>query len=164
MESVHEEAELMQEIGIEVEMVDAQQAQECAAVVELDCVGGAFYAQDAHLDPARLVRALAARCVERGVQLNEKTEVLGFGKQGRRLQVVETTRGDFAADEVVLCSGAWSPGVGRGLGLSLPVQPAKGYSVTVHKPDPCPEVPLMLVEARVGTTPDGGQAALCRYA
>ena len=155
MESVHEEAELMQEIGIEVEMVNAQQAQERAAAVELDCVGGAFYAQDAHLDPARLVRALAARCVERGVQLNEKTEVLGFGKQGRRLQVVETTRGDFAADEVVLCSGAWSPGVGRGLGLSLPVQPAKGYSVTVHKPDPYPEVPLMLVEARVGTTPMG---------
>ena len=155
MESVHEEAELMQEIGIEVEMVDAQQAQERADTVELDCVGGAFYAQDAHLDPARLVRALAARCVERGVQLNEKTEVLGFGKQGRRLQVVETTRGDFVADEVVLCSGAWSPGVGRELGLSLPVQPAKGYSVTVHKPDPCPEVPLMLVEARVGTTPMG---------
>ena len=153
--SVHEEAELMQEIGIEVEMVDAQQAQERAAVVELDCVGGAFYAQDAHLDPARLVRALAARCVERGVQLNEKTEVLGFGKQGRRLQVVETTRGDFVADEVVLCSGAWSPGVGHELSLSLPVQPAKGYSVTVHKPDPCPEVPLMLVEARVGTTPMG---------
>ena len=155
MESVHEEAELMQEIGIEVEMVDAQQAQECAEVVELDCVGGAFYVQDAHLDPARLVRALAARCVKRGVQLNEKTEVLGFGKQGRRIQVVETTCGDFAADEVVLCSGAWSPGVGRGLGLSLPVQPAKGYSVTVRKPDPCPEVPLMLVEARVGTTPMG---------
>ena len=65
---------------------------------------------------------------------NEKTEVLGFGKKGRRVQVVETTRGDFAAAEVVLCSGAWSPGVARGLGLSLPVQPAKGYSVTVHKP------------------------------
>ena len=31
MESVREEAELMQEIGIEVEMVDAQQAQERAS-------------------------------------------------------------------------------------------------------------------------------------
>ncbi len=160
MASVREEAELMQEVGIEVEMVDAQQAQQCAAAVELDCVGGAFYAQDAHLDPARLVRTLAARCVERGAQLNEKTEVLGFGKKGRRIQVVETTRGDFAAAEVVLCSGAWSPGVGRELGLSLPVQPAKGYSVTVHKPSACPAVPLMLVEARVGTTPMGTSCAL----
>ena len=82
LESVREEAELMQEVGIEVEMLDAEQVQQRAATVELDCVGGAFYAQDAHLDPARLVRALAARCVERGVQLNEKTEVLGFGKKG----------------------------------------------------------------------------------
>ena len=154
LQHVREEAELMQEIGLEVEMVDAQQARQSAAV-ELDCVGGAFYAQDAHLDPARLVRALAARCVERGVQLREKTEVLGFGKKGRRVQVVETTRGDFVAAEVVLCSGAWSPGVARALGLSLPVQPAKGYSVTFHKPQPCPAVPLMLVEARVGATPMG---------
>ena len=155
LESVREEAELMQEVGIEVEMLDEAGVQQRATAVELDCMGGAFYTQDAHLDPARLVRALAARCVERGVQLNEKTEVLGFGKKGRRVQVVETTRGDFAAAEVVLCSGAWSPGVARGLGLSLPVQPAKGYSVTVHKPSSCPAVPLMLVEARVGTTPMG---------
>ncbi len=155
LESVREEAELMQEVGLEVELVDAQQAQQRASTVELDCVGGAFYAQDAHLDPARLVRTLAVRCVEHGVQLSEKTEVLGFGKQGRHIQVVETTRGDFVAAEVVLCSGAWSPGMGRELGLSLPVQPAKGYSVTVHKPSSCPAVPLMLVEARVGTTPMG---------
>ena len=154
LQHIREEAELMQEIGLEVEMVDAQQARQ-SAVVELDCVGGAFYAQDAHLDPARLVRALAARCVERGVQLREKTEVLGFGKKGRRVQVVETTRGDFVAAEVVLCSGAWLPDVARALGLSLPVQPAKGYSVTFHKPQPCPAVPLMLVEARVGATPMG---------
>ena len=154
LQHVREEAELMQEIGLEVEMVNAQQARQSAAV-ELDCVGGAFYAQDAHLDPARLVRALAMRCVERGVQIREKTEVLGFGKKGRRVQVVETTRGDFVAAEVVLCSGAWSPGVARALGLSLPVQPAKGYSITFHKPHPCPAVPLMLVEARVGATPMG---------
>ena len=164
LESVREEAELMQEVGIEVEMLDEAGVQQRAATVELDCMGGAFYAQDAHLDPARLVRALAARCVERGVQLNEKTEVLGFGKKGRRVQVVETTRGDFAAAEVVLCSGAWSPGVARGLGLSLPVQPAKGYSVTVHKPSSCPAVPLMFGGGSRRHHPDGGQAALCRYA
>ena len=120
LESVREEAELMQEVGIEVEMLDEAGVQQRATAVELDCMGGAFYTQDAHLDPARLVRALAARCVERGVQLNEKTEVLGFGKKGRRVQVVETTRGDFAAAEVVLCSGAWSPGVARGLALQFP--------------------------------------------
>ena len=164
LESVHEEAELMQEVGIEVEMLDAEQVQQRAATVELDCMGGAFYAQDAHLDPARLVRALAARCVERGVQLNEKTEVLGFGKKGRRVQVVETTRGDFAAAEVVLCSGAWSPGVGRGLGLSLPVQPAKGYSVTVHKPSSVPAGTPNVGGGPRWYHPDGGQAALCRYA
>ena len=44
----------------------------------------------------------------------------------------------------------------RGLGFSLPIQPAKGYSITFKKPQACPAVPLLLGEAKVGVTPMGG--------
>lgn len=155
MHHVRAEAELMREVGLEVEMVDAAGVKELEPRVEFDCIGGAFYTQDAHLDPARFVRGLAARCVERGLVLREQTEVLGFYKEGRRVKTVETTRGDFAANEVVLCSGSWSPGLVGDLALALPVQPAKGYSITTHKPDPCPKIPFMLVEAKVAATPMG---------
>ena len=150
---VGEEAELMGEIGLELEMLDHAGVQRVEASVDFDCIGGAFYAQDGHLDPERFVRGLAARCVERGLNLQERTEVLGFRREASTIAAVETTRGDFEARDVVLCSGSWSPGLAAALGLALPVQPAKGYSVTVGKPDPCPEIPFMMVEAKVAVTP-----------
>ena len=152
---VREEAELMQSVGLQVEMLDATGVKKLDANVEFDTIGGAFYRQDAHLDPALFVRGLAARCVERGMQLREKTEVLGFQVEGRQIRLVETTRGDFAANEIVLCSGSWSPGLVADLDLSLPLQPAKGYSVTTRRPDRCPQIPFMLVEAKIAATPMG---------
>ena len=152
---VREEAELMGEIGLELEMLDREGVRRIDASVDFDCIGGAFYAQDGHLDPARFVRGLAARCVERGLDLQERTEVLRFRREAGTIAAVETTRGDFAARDVVLCSGSWSPGLAAALDLALPVQPAKGYSVTVRKPDPCPEIPFMMVEAKVAVTPMG---------
>ena len=152
---VREEAELMGEIGLELEMLDREGVRSIDASVDFDCIGGAFYAQDGHLDPERFVRRLAARCVERGLNLQERTEVLRFRREAGTIAAVETTRGDFAARDVVLCSGSWSPGLAAALDLALPVQPAKGYSVTVCKPDPCPEIPFMMVEAKVAVTPMG---------
>ena len=35
----------------------------------------------------------------------------------------------------------------------MPVQPAKGYSITVQRPDLCPPLPLLLSGVRVGVTP-----------
>ncbi len=66
---VREEAELMGEIGLELEMLAREGVRRMHASVDFDCIGGAFYAQDPHLDPTRFVRGLAARCVERGLYL-----------------------------------------------------------------------------------------------
>ena len=64
--------------------------------------GGVWFPQDAHLDPARLVRALAERAVARGARLATGHEVLGFERAGRRIAKIVSTRGDFSADHVVL--------------------------------------------------------------
>ena len=83
------------------------------------------------------------------------TEVLEMQTAGNRVTRVVTNRGDFRAEQVVLAAGAWSPRVARTVGLEVPVQPAKGYSVTVKAPATAPRVPLMLAEAKVAATPMG---------
>jgi D-amino-acid dehydrogenase len=155
LEKIAQEARHMQEIGLEAEVLDAEGVRRRMPEVRLDCAGGAFYAQDAHLDPARFVRGLAAQVEKQGAQIWTDTEVLGFAREGKRIKAVETTRGDFAPSEVVLAGGSWSGELGRELGMRLPIQAAKGYSVTVARPSPCPEVPFMLTEARVAITPLG---------
>jgi len=155
LEGAVEEGRHMRELGLQVEILDADGVQEVEPGVSFDCVGGVFYPQDAHLDPALFVRALADRVKSHGGEIHPATEVLGFVKEGGAIRAIETTRGTFVADEVVLASGSWAPELGRTLGLELPIQPAKGYSVTVARPPRCPETPFMLTEAKVAVTPMG---------
>ena len=68
---------------------------------------------------------------------------------------VLTTQGAFVAGQVVLAAGAWTPFLTRGLGLRLPIEPAKGYSVDVDRPADFPEMPLYLGDAHVVLTPLG---------
>src|SRR5207244_417433 len=63
--------------------------------------------------------------------------------------------GDLEADQVVLAAGSWSPGIARALNLHLPIQAAKGYSVTWRRPAAGPRLPIMLGEARAAITPMG---------
>ena len=52
-------------------------------------------------------------------------------------------------------AGSWTPALGQALGVSLPIQPGKGYSVTLKRPPDWPELPLILSESRVAVTPMG---------
>jgi D-amino-acid dehydrogenase len=68
---------------------------------------------------------------------------------------VRTTAGEIPTDEIVLCAGVWSPAVARDLGLAIPVQPGKGYSLTLERPARLPRLCAILVEDRVAITPIG---------
>jgi D-amino-acid dehydrogenase len=57
------------------------------------------------------------------------------------------------AEAFVFATGAWTPLLGRELGCQIPIQPGKGYSITMPRPALCPEHPLLFEEHRVGVTP-----------
>ncbi|MGH8174449.1 MAG: NAD(P)/FAD-dependent oxidoreductase, partial [Rhodanobacteraceae bacterium] len=48
--------------------------------------------------------------------------------------------------------GAWTPPLARQLGLRVPIQPGKGYSITYSRPAICPSMPLVLKERSVCVT------------
>jgi D-amino-acid dehydrogenase len=64
-----------------------------------------------------------------------------------------TTRGDIAADEVVLAGGSWSTQIARDLKIKLFIESAKGYSVTFKRPHQSPLIPFTMAEASVVLTP-----------
>ena len=139
---------------IEPQILDRAQVCELEGM-EVSVEGGVYYPQDAHLVPDRFVRGMGAHLVRQGAEVLSETEVLGLVREGRRVGLAQTTRGDFAPAEVVLAAGSWSPLLAEHLGLRLPIQPAKGYSITFKKPALCPAAPLLLGEAKVGVTPMG---------
>ena len=155
-----EEARLLTEHGVSAQILDAAGVVRMEPTVRDDIVGGVFFEGDANLRPDAFVRELALRLYESGCEIRTHAEVLGFEVSAGRISSVRTTDGDYAADTVVLAAGAWSPRVVKELGLRLPVQPAKGYSITFDTPGEPPGQPMMLAEARIGVTPFGPQMRL----
>lgn len=148
------EGERMRRAELPPQVLDRAQV-EALQGMEVRVEGGVYFPQDAHVEPASLVRGLSRHLEGQGAVVLPHTEVLGLGRSKGRIASVRTTRGDFAPAEVVLAAGSWSPLLSAQVGWSLPIEPAKGYSLTFAKPDPCPAVPLLLGEAKVGVTPMG---------
>ena len=147
--------EKLVEYQIEGEVLRGEKIKQRFHPARPEIAGGIFFEPDAHLDPAIFTAQLADRCVDQGLDLVEDCEVLGFERYGSEISGVKTTRGSFQMEQVVLAAGAWTQPLGKQLGLRLPVQPAKGYSITVERPGHYPEIPLLLDEAKIAVTPLG---------
>ena len=147
------EARHLQEVGIQASIRTPEEMQALNPGLKMQVPGGVFYPQNGHLNPARFVQELSRYIGQKGARVLPNTEVLAIETSGRRLSKIETTRGDFAAEQIVLSGGSWSPQIAADLQLKLPIQPAKGYSITVRRPPTAPSVPTILAEAKVAVTP-----------
>jgi glycine oxidase len=111
-------------------------AVDISAVYDAVPVLGPGYARAIHrADVAnvrnpRLVKSLrAALRALPNVTLKEHCEVLGFVRDGQRIQGVRTAEGALLGDRVVLTAGAWSGALLRELDIELPVEPVKGQMI-----------------------------------
>ncbi len=154
------EAELLRKQGIEFEVLSEEEVRKKEPLVSESVIGGIYFPGDAHLDPAKFVLAIAEQVKQMGADIFTKSKVVGFEVKGRHVVSVQTTKGEHQADMVILTAGAWSPNLTRSLGVKLPIQPAKGYSITLYEPDRIPSIPLMLNEVRVAVTPIDGRLRL----
>lgn len=155
LEEGEKERHLLSSYGLEIDELSPDGLAGALPGLELNALGGLHFRQDAHLTPGKFVRSLAAYLEGQGVDVRPGVKVTGFTKEKGRIVVAHTTRGDIAAGEVVLTAGSWSAALGTLAGVRLPIQPAKGYSVTVRRPSGWPEMPFMLSESRVAVTPMG---------
>jgi D-amino-acid dehydrogenase len=157
MRDAQSEVDLLEAAGGSANWLDVEALREEVAGLSSDLAGGLEFPADAHITPGDFVRGLAENVAGRGAAIETHTEVLGVEWSRRGPVRVRTTRGDFSADEVVLATGAWTPELTRDLGLRLPVEAAKGYSITVERPEGYPDLPLALVEGMVFVTPMGSR-------
>ncbi len=144
------------ELGLSAEVLDATQAAALDPGVTMSIAGAIHFAQDCHLRPERYVATLESRILALGGALNFGPTVTGWRREGDRLAAVQTTEGDIPGDEFILAGGAWSPQLIGPLGLRLPMQAGKGYSLTVPDPIELPRICSILCEARVAVTPMDG--------
>lgn len=144
-------------VGLEVETLDKNQLSTFAPDAGTSAIGAVYYPQDAHMSPHRFISALHSNLSSLGVKCLSGVAVTGFQQHQQQVNAVHSSAGTIAADEIILATGSWTPRLGQMLGLTLPIQPAKGYSVTLPAPTRLPKVPMILTEAKVTITPMGDQ-------
>ena len=151
-------AELARALGLEAEVLDPGQVALRDPGVRMDIAGAVYYRADCHLVPDRFMGAIQEEVSAAGVELLWNTEVSGWRvERGREIRAATTRDGrELEADEFVLCGGSWSPLLTRQLGLRIPMQAGKGYSLTLPTPRQLPELCAILTEARIAVTPMAG--------
>ena len=143
----------LHEHGVRADLLDAATLAREEPALRDGMAGGVLFPDDAALRPDRLVAEVARRVRERGGTIVEHCAVEAFvrDRDGRIGKVIAGSV-DRQADHYVLATGAWSPRVAADLGLRLPVQPGKGYSITYSRPARVPRRPLVLRERSVCVT------------
>jgi len=150
-----EEAEMAHKLGVGALFLEKQDVQKLVPETEIRAHGGLYFPHDSHITPAKWVADLARHLEANGVRMLRNSEVKGLVTSGKKIISVKTADEDLSADEVVLAGGAWSPEIIRPLGIKLPMQAGKGYSITIDRPYGKPLTPMILSEARVALTPMG---------
>jgi D-amino-acid dehydrogenase len=115
--------------------------------------GAWLYHCDAHLRPSRLMSELHRILLQQGVTILEQTEMKSLSGSGDRASAVLTSGETISGDEFLVATGAWTPLLNEALGCKLPIQPGKGYSITMARPKLCPKYPMILEECHVAITP-----------
>lgn len=115
--------------------------------------GGLLAEPEWHVRPESLCGALSDSLRARGAEVLERAEVHRIQTNGDRAVALLTAEGDVRADAFVLATGAEAGRLSAQLGISLPMQAGKGYSLTIDKPTTPIGRPLYLVEGKVTVTP-----------
>jgi D-amino-acid dehydrogenase len=133
----------MRALGCDRRVISADEAVKLEPAlrhVRAQLAGATYTAEDESGDANRFARELVKRCEADGVQFLMSHTVTALRDAGGRIDHVEATdaEGRFQrvrADAYVLAMGSLSPLYAQPLGISLPIYPAKGYSVTMPVKD-----------------------------
>ena len=145
--------DLLKPYGLEAAPYRGAALEALEPALREDLYGAWYHPEDYHLSPECLVADWRRVLLERGVILEENCPVVRLAKDGAKVARVVTTRGEFTADSYIVALGAWSRQLARQLGTRIPVQPGKGYTLTMQRPTVCLKIPCYMFETNVVATP-----------
>lgn len=107
--------------------------------------GGIHFPDDVAGDAHKFCLALHARCVADGVRFEFGRAASEALTSAGRFSAVRAGTETYAADACVVAAASHTPAIARTAGLRIPVQPVKGYSITLPLANfaPAPRVPVI---------------------
>lgn len=134
LDGTAEDIAVLKQYGVPFEVLSREgciAVEPALAGVKQKFVGGLRLPQDETGDCHMFTQALAKHAEALGVRFMFNTGIDRIVTDGARVSGVATSAGMLQADAYVLALGSWSSRLVAPLGISLPVYPVKGYSITV---------------------------------
>jgi D-amino-acid dehydrogenase len=149
--------------GLRFEVLDRTatvRLEPALAPIERNIVGSLHFPDDETGDARLFCAELARHLAARGVNVRYGVRVSGWRVDAaRHIAAVQTSEGEIDADAFLVAAGASSAPLMKPLGLSLPVSPVKGYSLSLplQSWDPSPQVGVVDDSLHAAATPVGPQ-------
>lgn len=154
LDSEAEAAEKAKRLGIPASVLTPGEVRKMEPNLELNIKGATYFPLDAHLHPGSLMDNLKSLLEKRGVIFNFNTRITKLHSDSRRITSVESIDGrTWHAGSFILCAGAWSASLSGSVGIKMPLQSGKGYSITLKNPRQQPVNCGIFAEAKVTMTP-----------
>jgi D-amino-acid dehydrogenase len=148
-------ADEAEKFGLTVDRLQKDAVQQLEPDVEMDIAGAVLFKDDCHFNPGKMMAALKKYLEAKNVRFQLNTTVTGFEKANNKISAVITDKGKFNTDEIILSPGSWLPVLAKMMGISLLLQPGKGYSHTYAQVEKNIRYPAILVDGRCAVTPWG---------
>jgi D-amino-acid dehydrogenase len=150
-----EVAESAHEIGLHADLLDPAAAARIDPGVTMNITGAVHFTQDCHLDPGRFHRSMRRRVLELGATIQSGVAIDRIETSNGRVSAVSGAGRRFEGDKFVVASGSWSGRLLKTIGMNLPLQAGKGYSLTLDTPPELPQLCSIFAEAKLAITPMG---------
>jgi D-amino-acid dehydrogenase len=144
---------LRSEFGLGATRLEGESLATVEPALKPSVAGAWRYEADGQLRPDKLMSAWRRALDSIGVEIRERCRLVDLLADRRLLRGVLTDRGEIAADQVVIATGAWTPQLRHLLRCAIAIQPGKGYSMTMPRPALCPRTSMILEEHRVAISP-----------
>lgn len=142
-------AESQAEVGIDIELLDRDDALEREPALSTNIIGATYCPNDGNVNPLRLVQQYMRAAKERGVTYELYNPVTGIRKKQGSF-CVEVKRGEaFTSKNVVISAGVRTPELGKMLGITIPIRPVRGQIIITEPLAPLLRYTLALMRQTV---------------
>lgn len=145
------------ELGLtDTRLLTYQELQDLEPQTRISARGALLFNCDAHCYPNKLMANLIGYLKKNGVNMLSGQEVTGFSKVKGKITSIQTVKGSFEQDEVIIATGSWGRQTAKLLDLNIPMMPGRGYSVTLEDSPYKLNYPAVMIEGRAAVTPMDG--------
>ena len=147
------DAFLAEEFDVAANLIPGTELQDFDPAFRDGLAGAYRYEGDGCLRPDKLNASWTKWLTSQDVTFIDHCKLDTVQKNNGRVSSLLTSEGRMAADHYVFATGAWSSRLAADLDCRIPVEPGKGYSVTMTRPETMPRYPMLFPEAHIGVSP-----------